>query len=134
MSEIASIWFQESKKLKVGQALFIRVSDKKEQTILASELEKEREDFSSLDPVHASQIFITRTIKDMKQYLVLERKYRAPFTAFLKDESGQFSKLSVDPERSRMLRLMIKDKKSRIEIEEVLNGLTEEEIGEYFPK
>ena len=31
-SEIAQVWFEEAKKLSVGQALFVRVADKKEQT------------------------------------------------------------------------------------------------------
>lgn len=133
MSEISEIWFEEAKKLPVGQALFIRVANKKEQTSLANEFEKERDQYSIIDPIHASQIFVNKTLKDMKQYVVLERKYRAIFTAFLRDEEGKFSKLSVDPERKRMLRLMIQDKKSREEIEDALNGLTEEETNEFFP-
>ena len=132
MSEVSSIWFEQAKRLEVSQALFIRVADKKEQTSLANEFEKERDDYAILDPVHASQIFINKTLMERKQYVVLERKYRAVFTAFLRDGEGKFSKLTVDPERARMLKLMVKDKKSRKEIESVLNGLTEEEIGEYF--
>jgi hypothetical protein len=132
MSELALVWFEEGKKLQVGQALFLRVANKKEQTSLALELEKEREVFASIDPVHANQIFINKVLKDMKQYVVIERKYRAVFTAFLRKESGAFSKLTIDPERTRMLRLMIKDKKSREEIEETLNGLTDEEVREFF--
>ena len=132
MSEVSSIWFEQAKRLEVSQALFIRVADKKEQTSLANEFEKERDDYAILDPVHASQLFINKTLMERKQYVVLERKYRAVFTAFLRDGEGKFSKLTVDPERARMLKLMVKDKKSRKEIESVLNGLTEEEIGEYF--
>lgn len=133
MSEIASVWFDKVKELKVGQAIFLRVGSKKEQTSLANELEKERDQFALIDPVHASQIFINKTLKDMKQYVTLERKYRAPFTAFLRDESGEFSKVTIDPDRKRMLRLMVKDKIAREEIEETLNGLTDEEIAEFFP-
>jgi len=134
MSEIAEVWFEQAKKLEVGEGIFVRVANKKEQVALAKEFEAERELFAKVDPVHASQIFITRTIKDMKQYVLLERKYRAPFTAFFRDVEGGFSKISVDPERNRILRLMIKDKKSREEIEETLGGLTEEEINTYFPE
>jgi hypothetical protein len=132
MSEVSSVWFEQAKRLEVGQALFIRVADKKEQTSLCNEFEQERDDYAILDPVHVSQIFINKTLMERKQYVVLERKYRAVFTAFLRDGEGKFSKITVDPERARMLRLMVKDKKSREEIESVLNGLTEEEIGEYF--
>ena len=132
MSEISSIWFAEAKRLEVGQAIFLRVADKKEQIALANELEKERDDYAVIDHIHASQIFINKTLKDLKQYVVLERKYRAVFTAFLRDVDGKFSKKTIDPERSRMLRLMVKDKKSREEIEATLNGLTEDEVNEYF--
>ena len=131
-SEIAQVWFEEAKKLSVGQALFVRVADKKEQTTLANEFEEERKLFSQLEPVHASQIFILKTLKERKQYIVLERKYRAPYTAFLRDVNGTFSKVSIDPERRRILTLMLKDKKPREEIEETLNGLTDEEINEFF--
>lgn len=133
MSEVSSVWFDEAKKLEVGQALFIRVANKKEQTQLCNEFEKEREDYAIIDPVHASQIFINKTLKEMKQYVVLERKYRAVFTAFKRNEDGSFEKVSVDPERSRMLRLMVKDRIPREEIESTLNGLTDEEIKEFFP-
>jgi len=133
MSEISSVWFEVAKKLEVEQAIFIRVVDKKEQTSLANELEKEREQYAIVHTEHAAQIFINKTLKDGKQYVVLERKYRAVFTAFFRDTNGQFSKLTVDPERRRMLTLMIKDKKPREEIEDILNGLTEDEVKEFFP-
>jgi hypothetical protein len=132
MSEITEVWFEQAKKLDVGQALFIRVADKKEQTKIANEFEEERELFASIDPVLASQIFINKTLFERKQYVVLERKYRVPFTAFFRDENGKLSKLSVDPERRRMLVLMIKDGKNRDEIESTLNGLTEDEIKEFY--
>lgn len=133
MSEISQVWFEEAKKLQVNEAIFVRVADKKEQTKLANEFEDERDKFAFVDPVHASQIFINKVLKDRKQYVVLERKYRAPFTAFFRGEDGMFSKISVDPERKRIIRLMIKDGKKREEIEENLNGLTDSEIDEFFP-
>jgi hypothetical protein len=131
-SELVSTWFEEAKRLSVGQALFIRAVDKREQTSLANEFEEERKLFSKLEPVHASQIFINKVLKERKQYVVIERKYRAPYTAFLRDVNGSFSKINIDPERRRILTLMLKDGKERTEIEEVLNGLTDNEIEEYF--
>jgi len=133
MNEIASVWFEEGKRLKINQAIYIRVANKSEQTALANELEKEKEAWAAVDPVQASQIFINKTLKDRNQYVVIEKKYRAVFTAFHRDEKGIFRKISVDPDRGRILRLMLKDKKSRAEIEDVLNGLTDAEIEEYFP-
>jgi hypothetical protein len=132
MSEIATTWFEQVKNLEVGQAIFVRVADKKEQTKLALEFEEERELWSSIEPILSSQIFINKTLFERKQYVVLERKYRAVYTAFLRDKEGKFSKISIDPERSRLLRLMVKDKKPRTEIEQTLNGLTDLEIKEFF--
>jgi tRNA/tmRNA/rRNA uracil-C5-methylase (TrmA/RlmC/RlmD family) len=132
MSIISQVWFEQAKKLSVDEAIFLRVADKSEQNELANALEKEREVFASIDPVHASQIFINKTLKNMKQYVVIERKYRSPYTAFFKNSTGVMSKLTIDPERQRQLMLMLKDKKTRGEIEEALNGLTDEEIEEFF--
>ena len=134
MSSIAKIWFEECKKLEMNQAIFLRVANKPEQIELANALEREREIYSSLDPVHASQLFVNKVLKAMKQYVVIERKYRTPFTAFFQNEEGVLSKISVDPERHRMIRLMVKDGKERKEIEDTLNGLTDEEVGEFYPE
>ncbi len=131
--EIAKVWFEEGKELEIGEAIFLRVSSKSEQTELALELEKQRKLFSSFDSVHASQLFIQKTLKNMKQYVVIERKYRSPYTAFFKSKDGNLSKLTIDPERKRQIRLMIKDEKSYAEIEDALNGLTEEELEKFFP-
>lgn len=132
MSEISLTWFEEAKKLNVGQAIFIRVANKKEQTKLANEFEEDKEEWSRIEPILASQIFVAKTLMDRKLYVVLERKFRTIFTAFFKDVDGKFSKLSIDPERKRIIQLMLKDEKCRDEIEAVLNGLTEEERKEFF--
>lgn len=133
MSEITETWFEEAKRLPVGEAIYIRAVDRKEQIALTNEFEKERDKFSEVDSVRASQIFINRVTRDLKLYIVLERKYRAPFTAFHKSSDGKFSKISVDPERKRILSLMLKEKREFKEIEDTLNGLTEEELRELFP-
>ena len=84
--------------------------------------------------LHASQLFINKVLRNMKQYTVIERKYRSPFVGFFKDTFGTLTKIVVDPDRQRQLNLMIKDKKSREEIEEALNGLTDEEVMEFYPE
>lgn len=132
MSDIAQVWFEEAKMLKVGEAIFLPVEDKKEQTQLANALEEEKTKYAEVEAVLASQIFINKVLKNLKQYVVIERKYRAPFVAIHRDASGLFSKISVDPERKRIIRLMLEDKKSRSEIEETLNGLNEDEINSFF--
>ena len=132
MSEITKVWFEQAVRLQVNEAIFVRVADKKEQTALANEFEKEREIYSELDPVHASQIFINKTLMDRKQYVVLERKFRTPFTAFFRDSQGKFSSVTIDPERKRFIKVMITDGRDRTEIESTLNGLTDEEREEFF--
>jgi hypothetical protein len=132
MSEIASVWFDQAKNLEIGQAIFCRVTNKAEQTKLSNEFEEARETWAKIEPVKASQIFINKTLLERKQYVVLERKYRAPFTAFFRSTEGKFSTLSIDPERKRIIRLMLKDGKERSEIESTLNGLTDDEIQDFF--
>lgn len=134
MSEIAQVWFEEGCKLSIGEAIFLRVINKREQDTIAAELEDERDRFATIDPTHASQLFINKTVLSAKLYVVIERKYRAPFTAFHRSAEGQFTKVAVDPTRRRMIRLMLKDGKSREEIEGVCNGLTEAEVTEFFPE
>lgn len=132
MNEIVTVWFEEAKKLEVGESLFIRAANKKEQTQLANEFEAAKNEWSVLEPVLASQIFVMKTLMDRKQYVVIERKYRAPFSAVKKNADGKLSKVVVDPDRARILKLMVKDGKSRAEIEETLNGLTDQERKLYF--
>lgn len=132
MSEVTKVWFDQAKKLQVDEAIFIRVANKKEQTALANEFERERELYSELDPVHSSQVFINKTLKDRKMYVVLERKFRTPFTAFFRDSQGKFSSITIDPERKRVIKVMIGDGKTREEIEDTLNGLTDDERAEFF--
>lgn len=133
MEIIASAWFEEAKNLKINQAIFLRVANKLEQNKLASSLERAREEYFTIDPINASQFFINKVLKNARQYVVIERKYRAPFTALFKDENDIMSKISIDPERCRIIRLMIGDNKPREEVEEILNGLTEEEINRFYP-
>lgn len=134
MSILATAWFEQCKKLEMNQAILIRVANKSEQIELANDLEKERKDFGKLDPVHASQLFINKSLLKAKQYVVIERMYRTPYTAFFKDENEILSKITIDPERHRMIRLMIQDGKSRDEVEETLNGLTEDEVESFYPE
>ncbi len=132
MSEIVKAWFFEVKKLQVGESLLFRVADKKEQTATVNAFEQERAIYSQLDTVHASQLFFNKTLKSRKQYVSAERKHRVPFTAFKKAVDGKYTKLTIDPDRRRQIFLMQKDKKSREEVEDALNGLTDSEIEEFY--
>lgn len=132
MNDIVLVWFEQAKQLEIGESIYIRVANKKEQTQLANEFEELKSEWSQIDPTHSSQLFVLKTLAERKQYIVLERKYRAPFTAVKKSANGVLEKISVDPDRSRILQLMLKDKKPREEIEEVLGGLTEQERKFYF--
>jgi hypothetical protein len=132
MSEMMDAWFERAKELDIGEAIYIRVGDKKEQTATARELEEIKERFSEVDQTLASQLFINKVLKETKQYVVIERKFRAPFTAIFRSKDGKFSTISIDPERKRIIRLMLKDGLSRDAIETALNGLTDEEISAFF--
>lgn len=132
MSEIADTFFPKIVKLEVGQAIWIRTANKSEQKSLIKDLEELKDKYEMVDSVIASQLFIYDTLKDRKQYVVVERRYRAPFVAFLKDKDNSFSKITLDPDRLRMIRLMINDGYTKDEVNNAVNGLTEDEINEFF--
>ena len=92
LATIASAWFYKCKDLEIGEAVLLRVADKKEQTALANAFEEERSALAEADPVLASQLFISKTLIRRKQYVVVERKYRTPFTAFLRTTEGELEK------------------------------------------
>ncbi|MCC7570659.1 hypothetical protein KO465_04885 [Candidatus Micrarchaeota archaeon] len=132
MSEFTKAWFEEAKNLSYEEALYIRVANKKEQTSVMNDFIKEKEEYEAVDPELAGQLFINRSTKDMKFYVVIERKYRTVFSAFKRDATGNFTKISIEPERRRMIMLMLSDDKTRKEIEEILGELTEQEVQEFF--
>jgi hypothetical protein len=132
MSDLSYAWFEQAMKLDIGEAIYIRVENKKEQTIVARELEESREHFSKFDPITASQLFVNRVLKSAKMYVVIERKFRAPFTAIFRAKDGSFSTISIDPERKKQIIAMLKDGYPKEELETALNGLTEEEIEMFF--
>ena len=132
LSKVAKVWFEEAKNLEIDEALFLRVANKAEQTELANQLEKLRDTYSSLNSIHASQLFVNKVLKNRKQYVVIERKYRTPYTAFLKSKDDGLVKITIDPERKRQIYLMIQDGKTRDEVEDALNGLTDREIKEFY--
>jgi hypothetical protein len=132
MSELAEFWFAKATKLEIGQAIYIRCANKQEQAALAAEFEELKDKYYPVDSKVAAQLFVYKKLKERKQYVTIERRYRAPFTGFLQDVDGSFSKVTIDPDRYRIIKLMLVDGYSREEIESTLEGLTEEEVDEFF--
>ena len=133
MSELTEAWFEEAKKLKPDEKLYLQVMSKIDQTELARNMLEERENYSQVDPVHAAQITVSKVRKDGRFWVVLQKKLRAPVVGLIKGTDGKYNEVKIDPMRRRMLNLMLKDCLSRKEIEENLDGLTEEELEEFFP-
>jgi hypothetical protein len=133
MSTLAESWFAESVKLEIGQSLMVQVLSKKEQTQFANEMEEEKTGYAMIEPVHASQLNIFKTRKDSRFWVVVQRKDRATFKGLIKDIDGTYREISIDPERRRMITLMLKDGYKKTQIENTLEGLTEDEDKEFFP-
>ena len=133
MKEAIADWFEmEVKKLGIDEALYIRVLDTKEQTEVALEMEKEKSKLAKIDPLLSNQLFVNKVKRDDKFYVTIRRRYRTPFVGFKQNSKGIFSKITIDPERRRIIELMVKDGKSKTEVEETLGGLTDEELQKYF--
>lgn len=132
MSELSETWFEEAKKLEVGQSVMIQVMDKTERTAFVNELKEERARFAQIEPGIALQLGIAGVRKDGRYWAVITRKARAPLKGVIRNTDGTYTEIEIDPQRRRMLTLMVKDGLKREEIEECLGGLTEEEEKEYF--
>lgn len=133
MSSMSEAWFAEATRLEIGQSLLIQVLNKKEGRDLIKELNDERTGFSITQPIHASQLAMSVNRKDNRFWVVVSRKARAPLKGVIKEPDGSFREIVIDPERRRIITLMIKDGLSKEEMEETLDGLTEEEEREFFP-
>jgi len=132
MSELSETWFEEAKKLEIGQSIMIQVMDKPERTAFVNELKEERARFAQIEPTLALQLVINGVRKDGRFWVVVERKARAPLKGIMRNPDGSYQEIEIDPQRRRMLNLMLKDGLSREEIEDCLGGLTEDEEKEYF--
>ncbi len=132
MSFLSESWFEEAKRLEMDQCLLIQVSDKKEQTAFLNEMKEERAKFAQVEPQIALQFGISPVRKDGRYWVVVSRKRRAPLKGLVKLQDGSYKEVEIDPQRRRMLTLMIKDGIPREEIEELLSGLTDAEEAEFF--
>jgi hypothetical protein len=126
-------WFAEAVKLEIGQSLMIQVLSKKEQTAFANELEEEKTGYAMVEPIHASQLNIFKTRKDSRFWVVVQRKERATLKGLIKDFDGAYREVVIDPQRRRMITLMLKDGYKKEQIEDNLEGLTDAEEKEFFP-
>ena len=127
-------WFEKAKELEPGNSIFLPVSSKKEQTVIARNLRELKEAYLSVDPEQAMSLLID-TMFDKGKYFVFVKKIVAtPLIGFLRDTEGNMSKIDITKTmgRDRMLGLMIRDGLSREEIELNLGGLTDEETEKYF--
>jgi len=132
MSELSTAWFEEAKRLEFDQSLMVQVLDKKEQKAFVKEMEEERRAYSFADPVHASEFVVFGTRRDGRFWVVVSRKQRAPLRGLVRNPDGSYEEVQIDPQRRRMLSLMVKDELPRAEIEEILGVLTEEEERIFF--
>ena len=132
MSDLSQSWFAEAIKLHIGQSLLIQVMSKKEQTAFANELEEEKQGFLMIEPLHGSQLIITKTRKDARFWVVVSRKDRAPLKGLVRNPDGTYNEIEIDPYRRRMITLMLKDGHKRPVIEDTLEGLTDAELKEFF--
>lgn len=132
MSELSEAWFEEAKRLEYDHSLMIQVSNKKEQRAFSNELEESRQAFALANAVLAAQFVISGVRRDGRFWVVVTKKQRAPLKGLIRKPDGKYEEVQIDPQRRRMLTLMIKDGLPRSEIEDLLGGITEEEEQNFF--
>lgn len=124
--------------LKEGCSYAIPVTDKVAQTKLRRKLLDLKDEYMSVDPVCAGRMLIERAISDNKKKLFVKITKRevTPMKIIHKDANGVVREVSLedDPDRRRRLDLMVRDGIPYDEVEELMDGLTEEERRIYYGK
>ena len=132
---LAGEWFAQAIKLEPGRRLLIRVKDKKEQTMFLQELELMKRKFADAFPEKAAMLSFERSNKGLNYWVVLEKSTPVSMQGFVRDMNGvlvEVIDLSKSPERSRLIRLMIKDGYTPREIEAAGFVLDDDELKVYF--
>jgi hypothetical protein len=126
--------------LETGEKLYLPVESKTEQTKLKKLLLQIRDSFKGNDAIEATKIVVYPHLvkQDKKYYVILEKRAFSPLVGFVMNEQdAELKKVMLSPDRdigrSRRIRLMIIDGYSKEEIDEAEDGLTPEEIAEFFP-
>ncbi|MBW1855918.1 MAG: hypothetical protein JRJ00_14775 [Deltaproteobacteria bacterium] len=103
-------WFDQAMSLLGGQELFVPTDNKRDATAWMKKFNRVKLLSTRDFPVEAESVSITMPYRDGRWWIRL-KKEAAPFTGYLKDETGHLKKvqLEYDPERSRMLKLMARD-------------------------
>ncbi len=103
-------WFDQAMTLPPGQEIFVPAENKADAVAWMKKFNRVKLLATRHFPVEAESVTISRIYRDGRWWTKL-MKEAAPFTGYLKDETGALKKvqLTYDPDRERILKCMAKD-------------------------
>jgi hypothetical protein len=133
MSLIAEEWVTKAMNLQDGEAIYIEVPNKHEQTVLKGELLKVKEGIKAIYPEEMSKIDITRKLKDRKFFVCISKEPTTLLEGFVRDNNGQVSVVVLDQDlgKIRRIKLMAMDGYKRATIEEYEGPLSDADCLKY---
>jgi hypothetical protein len=127
---ILEAWFRKAvNELLDGEALYLEVEDKYEQSSKRKNLLKLREAFEQIDVIEASKIEVFGEFKFKKFWVGIRKRMSSPLIGLKKSRDGKTRRiyLSGDLSRERRIKLMISDGMGLKEIEEIEGPLKDDE-------
>jgi hypothetical protein len=134
-SLIAQEWITRAIALNDGESISILVPDRREQTVLRRDLLQIKEQLRFVYAEEMAKLVISSTIKNRKFFVQIEKGIPTQLEGFLQDQNGvrEVIEIKKDLGRTRRIRLMVEDRLSLKEIEELEGKLSEEELLFFFP-
>lgn len=126
--EIYINWIRKTLELEIGEELYIPVDNKQSQKTILRGINKELRIMEVFD-LAATQVYVTKTFKDKRLWVLLKKTGVSPFVGFKKGVDGVVQRVSIDSlsEKMRRLTLMIEDGLNLEEVQEIEGELTNEE-------
>jgi len=127
--EIRVKWLHEVLSYMTGEEIYLPCEGKREMKALYKRFVADLRELEEIDPLEGTKIHISISFKDMKHWVVLRKVAASPLVAYKKDVEGAISKVRLDSisSRERRLKAMREDGLGLVEVEELEDGLTEDE-------
>ena len=125
--DIVIRWLTEAHNLKPDESIFLMCENRTDSKNMLKQFKQELKILSEIDPLKASKITVSTSIRDQRYWIEIKGTYGSPLVGFKKTAEGTVRIRVEDPDRRRMLLCMKEDGFSLKEIEEEEGPLSGEE-------
>ena len=135
--QLEARWLEELYALDAEVELFLAASGKKDQTAKIKAFRELLAKLDRYDPILAASVLVKPAHRDRRHWVSLIRTTDDPLVGYTKEKDGTITQVGVkvDPERSRIVALMIGDGFSLDEMNAALPyPLTQEEKAKWRKK